>query len=72
MVLAYVESKNKIYAIFITTNFLQDADLGDNGRIEYSLKGTEDFKIDLDSGDLFTNAKLDRETTDTYTVSLID
>ena len=47
----------------------QDSDLGDNGRIEYSLKGTEDFKIDSDSGDLFTNVKLDRETTDSYTVN---
>ena len=46
----------------------QDSDLGDNGRIEYSLKGTEDFKIDPDTGDLFTNVKLDREVTDSYTV----
>ena len=46
----------------------QDSDLGDNGRIEYSLKGTEDFKIDSDTGDLFTNVKLDREVTDSYTV----
>ncbi len=46
----------------------QDSDLADNGRIEYSLKGTEDFRIDPDSGDLFTNVKLDREVTDSYTV----
>jgi Cadherin domain len=49
----------------------QDSDLGDNGKIEYSLKGTEDFKIDPDSGDLFTNVKLDRETKDSYTVSWV-
>ena len=47
----------------------QDADLGDNGKVDYSIKGTEEFKIDQTSGDLFTNAKLDRETTDSYTVS---
>ena len=50
----------------------QDADLGDNGRIEYSLKGSEEFRIEPDSGDLFTNVKLDRETTDSYMVSNIN
>jgi hypothetical protein len=48
----------------------QDPDLGDNGKIEFSLKGTEDFRIDPDTGDLFTNARLDREKTESYKVGL--
>ncbi|CAH1802938.1 unnamed protein product, partial [Owenia fusiformis] len=50
-----------------------DQDLGDAGNIKYSiLAGNSDgkFRVDSSSGQIHISAKLDRENTDTYTLTL--
>lgn len=48
-----------------------DPDLGDSGKIEYAIRGTDDFRIDPDSGDIYTTLRLDREAKDSYSITVI-
>lgn len=46
-----------------------DSDLGDNAKISYSLANNSPFSIEADTGIIRTAAKLDRETTSSYTLT---
>ena len=47
-----------------------DADSGDNGKVLYRLRSTSDvdraFRMDAETGDIFTNVRLDRESVASY------
>ncbi len=62
---------------FVTQIKAKDGDEGVNGEVRYELQPNptnanqdwEKFRIDGITGQLFTNAEIDRETQDTYYVS---
>ena len=60
----------------VVTVSAEDMDAGENGHVTYSLSGpgASMFRIDENKGDVVTNAYLDRETIDLYslTVTAVD
>ncbi|KAL1139777.1 hypothetical protein AAG570_006754, partial [Ranatra chinensis] len=56
----------------VVTIKANDADSGNNGRISYRLKDDGDgaFSMDSETGEIFTNYKLDRETTASYVLTV--
>ena len=48
-----------------------DADQGENGKFDFSLIGTEEFRIDARTGELSTRVEMDREAKDSYAFTVV-
>ena len=48
-----------------------DADEGENGKFDFSLIGTEEFRIDARTGELHTRVEMDREARDSYAFTVV-
>ena len=48
-----------------------DADEDENGKFDFSLIGTEGFRIDARTGELFTRVEMDREARDSYEFTVV-
>ena len=48
-----------------------DEDSGDNGRIAYSIPNSNVFSVDMRTGSISLNRRLDREETDTYELTVV-
>ena len=48
-----------------------DADQGENGKFDFSLIGTEEFQIDMRTGELYTRVEMDREARDSYAFTVV-